>query len=201
MQNHTFQSERKFKKEIDRTMKDQHSIDQLFEKFDGQWDQFEPADGHEERFEYRLKNQKKEFPWKTWISYAAAACILICLSVWIYDPMPTSANNDSYLTAESRHTDSIFNVSIKYGKAALLDKSSKVDKQQIQDALNQLHAMEQDYKKLKEELKKKGESKQLMQALITNLKMQIDFLETVNKALEAAEKSKTTQNFEHENRV
>ena len=182
-------------------MKEQEQIDQVFEKFDGQWDQFEPADGHLERFEYRLKSHKSTPSWTYWMSYSAAACILVALSIWFFNPFQTTTPTDSYLSAESRYTDSIFNVSIKYSKAALINKSDKVGQQPIKDALNQLQMMEKDYAFLKDELRKKGESKQLMQALITNLKMQIEFLETVNNAIEEADAPMKKPNYSHEQTI
>lgn len=172
-------------------MKEIHdNLDQMFQNLQGQWDIAEPEMNHFGRFENRLGNAVKKK--MSWIPYAAAAVLLLSVSLFFVriQKQETPAN---YLSAESRKTDSIFNVNIQFGKELLKDKASAEDKKLVEDAMKQLQSMESDYDRLKQELQKNGESKQLMQALLLNLRTQLEFLESVNRQLEKNDNHQSNQ--------
>ncbi|NMH29172.1 FecR family protein [Flavobacterium silvaticum] len=163
-------------------MKENPDLKELFERLNGQFDEAEPAFGHEERFINRLKTSRKQK--RKWLTYAAAACLFIALGGFIFKQSQQEQKPQSYLTADSRQADSVFNANIDFGKELLLEKKSVNNKKQVDDALKQLESMEKDYQKLKEELRVNGESQQLMHALLLNLKTQIQFLEQTTQQIE-----------------
>ena len=66
----------------------------------------------------------------------------------------------------------------------------------VHDALHHMQELENDYNKLTRELAEKGESKQIIHAMITNLQTRISFLEEVLTQIENIKKLK--ENY-HEN--
>lgn len=171
-------------------------IGALFSRFQDQWDVLEPAEGHQQRFASRLEKKTGE-RLKRRILWLLPAAAVVLLGLFVLLPVQSGTQQSPVLlSAESRQADSVFTANIRLGKELLRDNASGADRQLVRDALEQLSEMEKDYLKIKDDLRKNGESRQLMHALMQNLRTQLEFLERVNQQLE--DQSHQNQSFENE---
>lgn len=177
-------------------MKTEHdSIENLFTQLEGQWDIFEPSRGHSERF---LDKQSRKKIKVRWLPLSIAASILLAVGwfTFLNDNSSLHSGQMAVMSKQTRETDSVFTAIIKYEMQRIEQKNSSVNKQIVADALAQLQQMDEDYEKIKADLAKGGESQQLIHALVSNLKTQISFLESV---LDRIEKNEQLNETTHEN--
>lgn len=167
-----------------------NNIDDLFKKFDGQWDVEEPATGHQDRFLDRLERKnKKKFSFKLLMPVAAA--ILILFGVFMSRQQePATQNTMAKVSPEVRETQIYFASIIKKELAKVEKENSPETQKLVKDALTHMEELERDYNKLTQELIKKGENKQIIHAMITNLQTRISFLEEVLTRIENTKKLK-----------
>ena len=170
-------------------MKKEHdNLDTLFEKLHDQWDFEELESGHEMRF---LQKQKSKPRKKIWIPMSVASSILIIVGFFtFYNPQQAKAKNFDFASAQTREADSVFTSMINVELQKLKSDNSPANKKIIEDALKQINAMDDDYDKIKQELIKNGENKQIIYAMISNLQIRISFLEDVMKQIEKNNKIK-----------
>ncbi|MDR7371689.1 anti-sigma factor [Flavobacterium aquidurense] len=173
--------------------KENDGLDQLFKKFENQWDIQEMNSDHQVDFLNKLnkKQPKKNY----WFVTAIAASIVLMLGVSLF------YNNEKpkefkFASKETKRTDSIFSILIDNELVKLKEKSSPENEQIINDALKQMKVFDADYEKIIKELQKNGENKQIIYAMISNLQTRISFLQTVLKRIEENEKLKNTTDEE-----
>ncbi len=173
------------------------SIDNLFASLEGQWDIYDPSRGHAERFLDKQARRKSRPLYMA--PLAVAATIVLFFGLFTFYDKATSRPQAEVaeMSKQTRETDSVFTSIIKYEIANMKSKESDLNKPMIQDALAQLKAMDEDYERIKADLAKGGENKQLIHALVANLKTQISFLETVLERLEKTEQLNTNANENH----
>lgn len=174
------------------------NIDEMFNRFDGQWDIDEPASGHEDRFLDRLdgKKKKKKTSLLYKIAVPAAAAIVIMLGIMLtFSPMAHN-NQVAKVSPKVKETQVYFASIINKELAKVEKENSPETKQLVQNAMVRMDALEKDYEKITRELAQKGENKQLIHAMITNLQTRISFLEDVLVKIENIKKIK--ENY-HEN--
>jgi DNA-directed RNA polymerase beta' subunit len=167
-------------------MKNEDKLNDLLNSFNGQWDTDEPAMGHQKRFldKLELKNKKKKkkdtkiYPYKIALSIAAA--IIVMLGVFItYKPVVAPQNRLAKVSPQVRETQLYFSSIIEKEVAKLEEEDSPETQKIVRDAFEQMKKLEKDYDRLINELVTKGENKQLIHAMITNLQTRISFLEDV----------------------
>ncbi|RZJ63717.1 MAG: DUF4179 domain-containing protein [Flavobacterium sp.] len=163
-------------------MKNENDMNEMFRKFEGQWNIEEPEIGHHQRFMERLeapgKNKKKTFTFRMMVPVAAA--ILIIFGVFVtYNPWAAPQQTMANVSPQVKETQQYFTLIIKKEMAKVEKEDSPETKQLVSDALYRMDALEKDYEKLTQELIKKGENKQLIHAMITNMQTRISFLEEV----------------------
>lgn len=166
-----------------------NNMDDLFAKFNGQWDSEEPAAGHQDRFLDRLDGRKKKrgFPYRLAIPIAAA--ILILFGVFIsYNPDTAPKDAFANVSPKAKETQLYFASVIQKELARVEKEKSPETQRLVKDALFRMQELESDYDKLTQELLKKGESRQLLHAMITNLQTRIAFLEDVLEKIENTKK-------------
>jgi len=166
------------------------NLENLFETLNDQWDIYEPNEHHYDRF---LERQaRKRSGRKYWIPLSIAASIVMIVGFFTF--FNTNKNPDSMVFAskETRQTDSIFTSIIKMELEKVKEKKSPLNEKIIADALVQMEVLDNDYEKIKQELIKTGESKQIIHAMIRNLQTRISFLEDVLEHLENNEVLKNT---------
>lgn len=161
-------------------------LDQLFEKFQNQWDIQEVKSNHEERFLEKLKGRKSN---KSYI-FAIAASIVVLLGISVFYTNKEKPNDLKFASKETKRTDSIFTVLIENQLEKIKEKKSPENEKIIVDALKQMKTLDSDYDKIIIELETNGESKQIIYAMISNLQTRISFLQNVLQHIEDNEKLK-----------
>ena len=81
---------------------------------------------------------------------------------------------------------------IQYEWDKIKEKKSPLNEKIIADAMVQMKVLDADYEKIKQDLIKNGENKQIIYAMIRNLKTRISFLENVLDQINTTEKLITT---------
>ena len=175
-------------------------LDDLFEKFDGQWDTHEPDENHFDRFLAR-QSPRKNAGKNRWYSLSIAASVLLIVGFFTFfngNPGTTKTTDLQYASKQTRETDSIFTAMIRVELEKVKQKKNPMNQQIVADALVQMEALDRDYEKIKQELIKNGESKQIIHAMIRNLKTRIAFLEDV---LQHIENNENLTEKTHENTI
>ena len=170
--------------------KENDDLDQLFNKFENQWDVQEMNSDHQLDFLNKL-NKKQPKKKNYWFATAIAASIVLMLGISIFYKNE-KPKEFKFASKETQRTDSIFSILIDNELVKLKEKSSPQNEQIINDALKQMKVFDADYQKIINELQKNGENKQIIYAMISNLQTRISFLQTVLKRIEENENLKTT---------
>ncbi|WP_281632713.1 anti-sigma factor [Flavobacterium luteolum] len=167
------------------------NLDELFNRFENQWDVQELNTDHQ--LDFLQKLNKKEPKKRYWSVTAIAASIVLMLGVSLFYKNE-KPKEFKFASKETKRTDSIFNILIDNELVKLKEKNSPENQQIIDDAMKQMKAFDADYQKIINELQKNGENKQIIYAMISNLQTRISFLQTVLKRIEDNEKLKNTSN-------
>ncbi|KRD10621.1 anti-sigma factor [Flavobacterium sp. Root901] len=172
--------------------KENEELDQLFNKFENQWDIHEMNPDHQIDFLNKLNNkpQKK----KNFYGWAMAASIALLLGISFFYNNNEKPKEFKFASKETKRTDSIFNILIENELVKLKEKNSPENEQIINDALKQMKVFDADYEKIIKEVQKNGENKQIIYAMISNLQTRISFLQTVLQRIEENENLKNTSN-------
>ncbi|WP_343589829.1 anti-sigma factor [Flavobacterium sp.] len=167
------------------------NLDELFNRFENQWDIQELNSDHQVDFLQKLN--KKEPKKRYWFATAIVASIVLMLGVSLFYKNE-KPKEFKFASKETKRTDSIFNILIDNELVKLKEKNSPENQQIINDAMNQMKTFDADYQKIINELQKNGENKQIIYAMISNLQTRISFLQTVLKRIEDNEKLKNNSN-------
>lgn len=170
--------------------KENDSLDELFNKFENQWDVQEMNSDHQIDFLNKL-NRKQPKKKNYWFATAIAASIVLMLGISVFYKNE-KPKEFKFASKETQRTDSIFSILIDNELVKLKEKSSPENEQIINDALKQMKVFDADYQKIINELQKNGENKQIIYAMISNLQTRISFLQTVLKRIEESENLKNT---------
>ncbi len=165
-------------------------LDLMFHDYENQWDIHDLESNHSERF--IAKQNRKNKSNRKWHSASIAASILIVIGLFTVFNKKEATNKPLLASAETIKTDSIFTVMVRYELKKIQEKNSPLNEKIIKDALFQMQQFDADYEKIKLELNKNGENKQIIYALINNFKTRISFLESVLDQLNSTEKLNTT---------
>jgi len=168
------------------------TINQLFED-QNNWDFEEPNNGHEKRFLKKLKSQqpKKKRNWMIPISIAASLLLVFGL-FYFFNSSKTS--QEVVFSPQVQETHDYFSSVINSELATLKEKETPQSKALISDAMKQMSDLESDYEKLKLEIAKNGENKQIVYAMITNMQTRISFIKSVLDQVENINKLKIETN-------
>ncbi|QOG00840.1 anti-sigma factor [Flavobacterium sp. MDT1-60] len=170
--------------------KENDNLNELFNKFENQWDVQEMNSDHQVDFLNKL-NKKQPKKKNYWFVTAIAASIVLMLGISIFYKNE-KPKEFKFASKETQRTDSIFSILIDNELVKLKEKSSPENEQIINDALKQMKVFDADYQKIINELQKNGENKQIIYAMISNLQTRISFLQTVLKRIEENENLKNT---------
>ncbi|SHL48216.1 anti-sigma factor [Flavobacterium chilense] len=170
--------------------KENDDLDQLFEKFENQWDVQELNPDHQ--IDFLNKLNKKQPKKKNYAVWAIAASIVVLLGVSLFYNNAQKPKQFKFASKETKRTDSIFSILIDNELVKLKEKSSPENEQIINDALKQMKVFDADYAKILKEVQKNGENKQIIYAMISNLQTRISFLQTVLQRIEENEKFKNS---------
>jgi hypothetical protein len=174
--------------------KENDNLDELFKKFENQWDIEEMNTNHQLNFLNKLnKKQPKKKNYSVW---AIAASIVIILGISVCYNNYEKPKEFKFASKETKQTDSIFSILIENELVKLQEKSSPENEQIINDALKQMKIFDADYEKIIKEVQKNGENKQIIYAMISNLQTRISFLQTVLQRIEENENLKKSTHEE-----
>lgn len=177
------------------------NLKNLFQELEGQFDIELPEEGHELRFLYKLKQQhnvtahkpKKVHFWKPLL--AVAASIVLCFSIFTIVPQQEPKTMDlASVSPELERTQSFFTLAISEELKALEAERSPETEEMINDAMKELHILENKYEDLKVDLTESGNDKRVIYAMIANFQNRINVLKTVLDHIENVKNFKNNQN-------
>ena len=178
-------------------MNDKKNIDHLFDN-QNHWDFEEPNQGHEKRFVAKLRkhqitpNKRK----KIWIPLSVAASLLLGFGIFYFNTTTSSPEKIAF-SPQVQETHDYFSSVINTELASLKKNETPQSKALIRDAMKEMETLEKDYDKLKEEISKNGENKQIVFAMITNMQTRISFIKTVLEQVENINNLKTEKDENH----
>lgn len=164
-------------------------LDQLFDRFQNKWDLEELNSNHNEHFLDKLKSKKTKRNY--FIPFAVAASLLLIVGISFFYNSNSKPKDLKFASKETMQTDSIFTVLIQKELTKIKEKKSPENEKIIVDALKQMKVLDHDYQTIIQELETNGESKQIINALITNLQTRISFLQNVLQHIDNNQKIKS----------
>ncbi len=180
------------------------NLEDLFERLHGEFDIEEPGSGHQERFLAKLNQskgvvalpQRKNRLWKP-LSIAASVAILCLLGIQVFTPELSIKEQVVEIAPEVSKTEFYFASLIEEQVQELKDAKSPETAKLVDDTLLQLDKLETEYNNLEQELVNGGDSKIILNAMITNFQIRIDLLKEVLANMENIKnlKSYNDENF------
>lgn len=180
------------------------NLKDLFDELD--FDVAEPAVHHEDRFRQRLKQRSKKKTARTgvislWLPGLAIAATFL-LAVLIFKGLTgnpfVQQQELANVSPEMKETQDFYASVIKTELENLKEQKTPETEAVINDALQQLEVLENDYEKLKEDLGRSGQDKRVIYAMISNFQKRIDLLKIV---LEKVNTINTVKSTTHENKI
>ena len=169
------------------------TINELFEGIPN-WDVENLETGHEKRFLEKLKiAQPKK---RNWIPWSLVASLFLSFGVLLYF-YSNFQQEEIQLSPQVQETHDYFSSVIQSELKSLKEQKNPQTTLLISDALNEMKKLETDYEKLKKEIAKNGENKQVVFAMITNMQTRISFLQTVLEQVEQLNNFNTNTNENH----
>ena len=101
------------------------------------------------------------------------------------------------LSPQVQETQDYFSSVIQSELKNLKEQKNPMTTVLITDALHEMKKLETDYEKLKKEIAKNGENKQVVFAMITNMQTRISFLQQVMEQVEQLNNFNTNTNENH----
>ncbi|MDT7830020.1 hypothetical protein RQM65_15235 [Pricia sp. S334] len=169
------------------------TIEELFDRLQGDFDTEVPAGGHKQRFIEKLNAskgimtpEKTKSSWSWWKPLAVAASIaLLCtLGVGLFKSQRTIDQQVAQISPEVGRASYYFAGLIEAQIETLESESSPQTRQIIDDTMGQLDKLETDYARLEQDLVNGGNSKLILSAMITNFRTRIDLLQEVLDTIE-----------------
>ncbi|MAD98083.1 MAG: hypothetical protein CMB99_12225 [Flavobacteriaceae bacterium] len=152
--------------------------DKLHSYFSDQnFDIHEPHLGHFERFERKLKQPKKrQFKWQ-WLSVAASITLIFTFWLGSYTQKQTLDLAD--VSPKMEEVQDYF-VSTIYQELQTVEKHRSLETETIiEQALESIEELEDEYKSFVQELNNNGEQRKLINAMIKNYQRRLDILENL----------------------
>lgn len=176
------------------------NLDNMFKSLQGSFDLEEPKDDHKKRFMAKLNEQnktssvgKKEWTiWKPLIGIAASVVLIIALVIG--NNQDASATGLASVSPEMAVTQDFFTSTISTELKKLENASNPETKVLIQDALNQMNRLENEYESLKTDLSESGNDQRVIYAMISNFQNRIEILQNTLKQIEIVEQLKNSKN-------
>lgn len=178
-------------------------LEKLFGRLQGEFDSEEPRSGHQERFLEKLNQSKgvvtlhkKKTSWWKPLSIAASVALLCLLGVQVFKSQPTIKQQVVEIAPEVSQTEFYFANLIEEQVQLLKNEKSPETAKLVDDTLAQLDKLEANYLTLEQELINGGNSKLILNAMITNFQTRIDLLKEV---LDNIENIKNIKSYYDEN--
>jgi hypothetical protein len=177
------------------------TIENLFDRLQGEFDVFETPNGHQKRFMDRLQKQEQRttsvVTWKKVISIAAVFAVIVTLGSFFFNSDVKAANLAS-VSPEMEQTQSFFTTAINNEIQTLKSFDSPETEALINDALKQIDILESKYQILMVDLVDSGYDQRVIYAMINNFQKRIDLLENV---INTVKEIKNLNNQNNENTI
>ncbi len=180
------------------------NLEELFNQLRGSFDMEEPSPGHEQRFLEKLNAAKgtislkpKKRNWWKPLSIAASIALLVSLGIGYLGSEQSVEERVAEISPEASQTHFYFASLIEEQVKELEKETSPETKAIIDDTMAQLAKLEENYKKLENDLLEGGNSKLILSAMITNFQTRIDLLQEVMNQIDTIKnlKSYNDENF------
>jgi biopolymer transport protein ExbD len=176
----------------------EENIEKVFKHLEGSFDVNSPNEGHHGRFLEKLNmdNTNLQPPssknhWKPLI--AIAASLLICFAVFAGLNKPSNSMDLASVSPELSKTQDFFTVTISEELKKLDAERSPLTNVMINDAMQQLAVLEDDYKNLKTDLSQSNDNR-VIYAMVSNFQNRIDVLTEVLDKIEDLKDLKNNKN-------
>jgi hypothetical protein len=156
-------------------------LNQFFSEND--FDDQEPHSGHLERFERKLNIPTKErkTSWK-WLSVAAS--VVLVLGFWLGSNHQKQQFDLADVSPKMEEVQTYF-VSTINQELKTLEKNRNLETETIiEEALEELEELEDNYKNFVKELNNDGNSRKIINAMIRNYQQRLEILENVLQQIE-----------------
>ena len=150
---------------------------------ENEFDFQKPHSGHLERFERKLNlpKKKKKTSWK-WLSVAASVVLMV--GFWLGSNHQKSQLDLADVSPKMEEVQTYF-VSTINQELKTLEKNRSLDTESIiENALDELEELEDQYKAFIKELTKNGQQRKIINAMIKNYQQRLDILENTLKQIE-----------------
>ena len=183
-------------------MREKNDLDTLFRNLNGAFDLEQPRNGHEQRFEVKLKalHQKTDFSIIHWIrnsriqmAVAASLILMVALSVLYRSASTPEETSLSAYAPEISATSAYFGDLINSKVVLLKSENAQQVRPVVEAALNQLKDLESDYRVLEKDVLDGGNTELILHAMLRNFQTRLSLIESVLRQIELL---KETQNDE-----
>lgn len=157
-----------------------HNLEAIFNTHN--WDIEEPLAGHEKRFAEKLNAFKPKKKKNYWTAIGIAASFLLGISILYFTSHPQK--KEVVFSPQVQETHDYFSSILTAEVSNLKKLENPATKMMIEDALLEMERLEKDYESLKIEIRKNGENKQIVFAMITNMQTRISFIKHVLEQVE-----------------
>lgn len=157
-----------------------HNLEAIFNNHN--WDIEEPSAGHEKRFSEKLNTFKPKKKKNYWTAIGIAASFLLGISILYFTSL--SQEKEVVFSPQVQETHDYFSSILTVEVSNLKKLENPATKMMIEDALLEMERLEKDYESLKIEIRKNGENKQIVFAMITNMQTRISFIKQVLEQVE-----------------
>ncbi len=147
------------------------------------FDHQEPHSGHLERFERKLSkpNQATKTSWK-WLSVAAS--VVLILGFWLGSNHQKKVTGLADVSPKMEEVKNYY-VSTIHQELKTLEKNRSLETEKIiEEALEHLEELEDNYKSFVQELNIVGNSSKIINAMIKNYQQRLEILENVLQQIE-----------------
>lgn len=160
---------------------------------ENEFDFKEPSTGHLERFERKLNapKQKQKTSWK-WLSVAAS--VVLIFGFWLGSNHQKKQIDLADISPKLEEVQNYF-VSTIHQEIKTLEKNRSLETETIiENALEELEELEDNYKAFVKELTKNGKHRSVISAMIKNYQRRLDILDKTLKQIDQIKNPNRTQN-------
>lgn len=180
--------------------------EELYNLFkDKDFDLEDPEIGHEDRFLSKLnevQNKKKTLGkgtirtlWSPWLTVAASVVFIIMIAASMLNTNVLAKPADlASISPEMKETQEFYTKAIRSELEKVNAANSPETKIIVEDALEQLSILDDEYNKLRVNLSESGNDRRVIFAMVSNLQQRIDVLNTVLTQIEEIKELKNNKN-------
>lgn len=165
-------------------------LQKYFKENQGNFDLYEPEEGHFERFRSKLEDRDRGRGGRSGFSYylmAIAASVLLVFGYWLGNYDSSGGLQLADVSPEMEETQNFYVSTIRKEMELIGEKRTDANARIIDDAFRQLEILETNYQKLTLELRESGADKRVIHAMITNFQNRLYVLENLLDQLEELE--------------